>query len=360
MPPTQETKVHRSRPRPRLPKTGGPHDPEVTRHRAIAALIILVVLIVVLLGVRGCRDAANDRALRDYTNNVSSMIAASQESGRTFFGQLENPGDAVASEIEAGINAQRLQAAQQVRSAARLDVPSDMRLANRYLIDVLEFRRDGFGKIGELIGPALSDDGADEAIDKIANQMAGFLASDVIYSQRVYPAMVSALRDNGLDANRVPQSNIHFLQSIDWLDPTKVADVLGRARGVSGSKAVAPGLHGSGIVEVKALPSGTALTDGAAVSLAGAASLEVKIQNQGENDEKNVVTTVTIGEGAGAIRLKDTIGALAAGESATAAIPLTKTPAGGGEVQVTIEVKRVPGEKNVENNKIVFNATFGG
>ena len=79
------------------------------------------------------------------------------------------------------------------------------------------------------------------------------------------------------------------------------------------------------------------------------------MQNQGENNEKDIIVTLSI-EGVG--RQQDTIGSLAAGEPATVTIPLTRKPAKGKAVTMKVEVRRVPGEKNVDNNKQTFTVTF--
>lgn len=324
------------------------------KRRAIAGGIGIVVLIVVVFGVRGCLETRNDRAMRDYVNDVSALVASSQEVSQAFFDQLSDPGDAGVTDIEAQINAQRLQATQHVNRAKKLDTPSAMKASNRYLIDALELRRDGLAEIGRLIAPALGDEDSDQAVKNIAAQMMNFLASDVIYSQRAYPGMARALRDENISTDRVPESE--FLKSIDWLDPTKVGDVLSRARGAAESKTIAPGAHGTGITSVKVLPSGNVVTDGGSANLQGAESIQIEIQNQGENDEKEIDVVVKI---SGVGDLKDSIAEIKRGETATATIPLTKTPSGSGNVDVRIEVIRVPGEKNLDNNKLSFSASFG-
>lgn len=328
-------------------------DDQLMRRRAIAAAVIVGVLILFVFLIRGCLGAREDRALKDYVNESSSLITESDQSGKDFFDKLLNPGDAGATELETSVNEQRSLAAELVRRAEKLDAPGSMDVAKQELVETLELRRDGLSEISGLISQALGDEQPEQATEQIAANMQFFLASDVVYSQRSYPVMVAALKENELPTNNVATSQ--FLPSLEWLDPATVDDVLSRARGASSDEPVAPGLHGTGITAVKALPSETTLTPDSDNELTGVKSIGVDVQNQGENDETDIIVTLTI-EGVG--RQQDTIKSLAAGESATVTIPITRKPAKGEAVSMKVEVRRVPGEENVDNNKQSFTVTF--
>ena len=82
------------------------------------------------------------------------------------------------------------------------------------------------------------------------------------------------------------------------------------------------------------------------------------MQNQGENDETDVVVTLSITGAGSAIRLEETIGSIKAGETQKVTIPLTRTPAKGSEATMKITVDRVPGEENTDNNRQSFPVTF--
>lgn len=335
----------------------GGHD-DVLKRRAIAAAAAIVVLILVVLLAKGCASARKERGIKDFVNQTSSIVTQSNQSSRDFFGLLRNPGEAGATEIENSINEQRSLSAELVRQANKLGPPSELSDAEKYLVLALEFRRDGLSQISQQIGQALGDQDPETATEQIAADMQNFLTSDVIYSQRAYAYMNDAIKQNGIEGQTVPTSQ--FLPSLDWLDPATVSDVLGRARGGGGSgTAVAPGLHGTGITAVGAQPSGAALTESGSNSLAGAQSISVDVMNQGENDESDVIVSLSIASGGGTpIRRQDTIAKIAAGETKKVTIPLTRTPAKGTSATLKIEVRRVPGEENTDNNRKSFSVTF--
>ncbi len=332
---------------------GAPPEEQLMKRRAVAVGLIVVGVVLALLLIKGCLSAREDRALKDFVNEAGALMAESDQGGKDFFDKLLNPGDAGATELETAVNEQRTLAADLVRRAEKLDAPGSMSDAKADLVETLELRRDGLSEISGLISQALGDEQPEEATEQIAANMQYFLSSDVIYSQYAYPGMVAALKANELPTKTVPTSQ--FLPSLEWLDPTTVDDVLSRARGSSSDEPVAPGLHGTGITAVKALPSETTLTPDADNSLSGVKSIAVDVQNQGENDEKNIIVTLSL-EGVG--RQQDTIKSLAAGESATVTIPITRKPSKGQATTMKVEVRRVPGEKNVENNKQTFTVTF--
>jgi hypothetical protein len=312
---------------------------------------------VVVFGVKGCLDARKERGLKDFVRQTNSIVTQSNQSSRDFFNLLRNPGDAGATEIETSVNEERSLSSELVRQANNIGSPGDMSEAKRYLIETLEFRRDGLTEISTLIGQALGDRNPESATEQIAANMQMFLASDVIYSQRAYAFMRDAIKRNDIAGVSIPASQ--FLPSLDWLDPAIVDDVLSRARGGGTSNAaVAPGLHGTGITAVTALPSGEPLVEGSPNSLSGVKTIAVDVQNQGENVERSVVVTLQISGAGSTIRLQETIPSIAAGETKKVTIPITRTPAKGATATLKIDVRRVPGEENTDNNRKSFEVTF--
>lgn len=329
----------------------------VMQRRAIALGGAVLFLIVAVLLIKGCQSQAQERGIKDFVTQANSILTQSNQSSRDFFNLLKDPGDAGATEIETSVNEQRSLASELVRQASNLDPPSDLDQAQQYLVETLEFRRDGLNEISEQISQALSEEDPEAATEKIAANMQQFLTSDVIYSQRAYAYMNQAVKDREIEGVTIPSSQ--FLPSLEWLDPAVVDDVLSRARGGTGSdEPVAPGTHGTGITGVSAQPSGTALVEGSSNDLANAKSISVDVQNQGENDEKDVEVSLQISGSGTPIRLNKQIADISAGETVKVEIPLTRTPAAGSNATLKITVKRVPGEENTDNNEQTFNVEF--
>lgn len=327
------------------------------QRRAIAGgLIVLFLILVVLLG-KGCQTARQENAIKDFVKQTNSIVTQSNQVSRDFFTTLKDPGDASATDIETSVNVQRSQASELVRQAEDLSASGeDLTAAKQYLLETLEFRRDGLNEISKQIGQALGDQDAEAATEKIAANMQQFLTSDVIYSQRAYAYMNQAVKDKDVEGVSLPASQ--FLPSLEWLDPAQVLDVFSRVSGSGATAAATPGTHGTGITGVTVQPSGTALAEGGTNDLNGAKEIEVSVQNQGENDEVDIVVSYTISGSGSAIKQNKTVPALSAGDTTTVTLPLTKIPAAGSNATMKVDVKKVAGEENLDNNSQTFEVSF--
>ena len=80
----------------------------------------------------------------------------------------------------------------------------------------MTLRAEGLTKIAALVGTALGWH-AKQASTLIAGEMETFLASEVVYSQRVVPLIQQTLGSNGVHGQST--ASTHFLSDIGWLNP---------------------------------------------------------------------------------------------------------------------------------------------
>jgi hypothetical protein len=350
--------------RSRRPPPRGPGTDRQTllARRAFAVGGGLVVLVLLIFVIKGCRDSAREQSFKDYLRNTGSLMDQSNQESRALFGLLTRPGTQSPVQLASNVNGYRGEAAQLVDRAKSLDHPDELNSAQRYLVETLEFRRDGIASVARELPTALGDTNQDAAAARIAAAMQVFLASDVIYNQRTVPNLRKPVEKQGL-TNQVTIPQSRFLLDLGWLSATTVADRISRIRGGSGTTGtIAPGLHGTGLGSVTVKPGGQTLTAGGAVELTASPNLtfDVQVMNQGENDEKNVRVRLSItGAGKPIVRTQ-TIPSIAAGQTGTASIPLAQTPPTGRPVTIDIQILPVPGEKNTTNNKGTFAAVFTG
>ena len=92
--------------------------------------------------------------------------------------------------------------------------------AQRDLLLALDLRVEGMGKIAALVPAALGGK-SKQAAPQIAGDMEIFLASDVIYSQRVAPLIQQTLTANGIQG--LSTRATRFLPNVGWLEPSTVA-----------------------------------------------------------------------------------------------------------------------------------------
>jgi hypothetical protein len=319
-----------------------------------------VLLLLIVLGIKSCRDSARKDAFRNYVRDVGAIVQTSDTESKNLFALLEHPTSQGQVQLQNAVNGYESEAAGLVDRARGTDHPDELSNAQRYFIEALEFRRDGMRNIARELRSALSAQDKNEAVGRIATQMRLFLASDVIYSQRVRPNLTHPLKHEKLlrDVN-VPNSR--FLPDLQWVRPTVVARALqGLGSGTGTGGPVAPGLHGTTLVGVTAKPGGETLTEAGATSIAVSPKLsfEVTVQNGGENDERDVVVQLSITGAGKPIVREQTIPAIAAGEEKVVTIPLAATPPLGRPVTIRVNIKPVPGEENTDNNHASYPAIF--
>lgn len=337
--------------------------------RLVAAGAVVLVLVLMVVLVKGCVDNRREAALKDYNRSVRTIVENSRSAvARNVFETLSGAASQEPTEVQETLNQLRVVADEDLEQAQRLDVPDAMAQAQTNLELVLSLRRDGVARVADLIQQAVGGSaGASAAVDEIAGQMRAFNASDVVYSQRVAPLILQALRADGIAASYDGSAGEEvlayndFLPDISWISADYVAGQLGAAAPTRGGRAgaPAPGLHGHQLDSVSV--GGVTLTPDGSNRLPASPppTFTVTFTNGGEHDEANVRVLVEITGGSGSpIRAQTVVPNTVAGEQATADVQLRSSPPTTGPVTIEVTVEQVPGEETLDNNTASYTALF--
>jgi hypothetical protein len=325
--------------------------------RRVAAGGGVVLLIVIILIVNGCLESQKQQALKDYNRNVSQLARESDEhvSG-PLFATLTGAGGKSALNVEVQTDQLRIQAQSLAARARGLSVPGEMAGAQRNLLLTLDLRVEGLTKVAALLPTALGGQGK-QASTQIAGDMEIFLASDVIYSQRVAPLIQQTLNDDGLHG--LSTASTHFLPNLGWLEPTTaLARISGQATSSSQTGQPAPGHHGSAL---KGVSVGTNMleTEPTLNHIHGGTSptFTVMVEDAGEFPETNVKVDVTVTSAGKRFTASHLIEKTEPGKTVNVDIPVTGVPLGpASKIEATVEP--VPGETNHEGTKGTYLAIF--
>jgi hypothetical protein len=325
--------------------------------RTIAAGAALLVIILLVIGFKGCLNARKERAMEDYVRDSNELVGLSKSESTKLFNALSAPNaqdQAVSRQNQA--NELRSESETIADRAHDLDVPDDLSTAQDYLLESLELRRDALALVAKELPDAIAPEARRTSTARIAQSMQVFLASDVLLKSRYRERLMDALEQEDVSATVPSKGVLTFVGDLNWLQPDFVADQIAGIRGSGGS--ATPGLHGNGLGTVAL--GGVALTPGgsATVQLTRDTAFDVQVVNQGDSTETDVGVTVTVGSGADAIKLEETIDEIAAGEAKTVSIPLSDQPPTGQNVPIKVTVKPVPGEEVTDNNEGEFTAIF--
>jgi len=335
--------------RPRRPPR--PERQQIILRRSLALGAGLVVLILLVLGVKGCLDARANRALSDYARNVTQIVDETQQTSKSFFEKLTDPGNLSVTDFVEQVNADRSAMDSYTTRVDSLSAPGDMGHAQNSLELVYELRSSAMTEIANKMSTALGDVGSEKAKANIAGQMQKLLAADVVYAAVTKPEIDGVLEANGIEGSDVPKS-VFLPEGTKWLEENAVSAALGSVVGSTG-EAETPGIHGLGLAGTSV--DGTELTaeSSTAVSAEGTPEVEVEVQNQGESTENGITVSVTVN---GGNTLQQDISTIAAGETGSVAIPLTPAPTG--QVTLEVDVQTVPGEQVSSNNKASYTVEF--
>lgn len=353
-----------ARPRPRRPQTGGAgggggaldHHALMVRRR-IAAGVGIVLLIVIALIVNGCLKSRKVQALKDYNHSVGRLVGESDaQVSHPLFAALAGAPGKTPLEVSVTIDQLRGLAQEQSARAGGIGAPGEMSGAQRNFALMMNMRAEATAKIAGLVRTALGGQGK-RASTLIAGDMEIFLASDVVYSQRVAPLIQQALNANGIGEQTPSTSN--FLPNLGWLDPnTVLARLTGGQSSGSTTGQVAPGTHGHAITGVSV--GASTLQPEPTVNHVKAGTnptFTVMVQNGGSNPETNVKVEVTVTSGGQTRKASHVINKTQAGTTVPVDIPIEGVTLNSAS-RVSTYVQPVPGESETANNKTSYDAVF--
>jgi hypothetical protein len=354
---TERTRA-RARRTPQHTVSGHDRHAMLVRRRIVAGIAVVLV-IVIALAVNGCLQSGRESALREYNRHASLLVQESdQQVSQPLFETLAGASGKSPLDVAQEVSQLRSQAQAQAATAQQLSVPGEMLGAQRNLLLALNLRAEGLAKIANLVPTALGGHGQ-QSSTYIAGAMEMFLASDVIWSQRVAPLIGQELSAGGVHGQSTAATQ--FLPNLGWLEPSTVlARLTGQpSASAAQSSQVTPGTHGSALIGVSvgssALEAPPTINH---VSAGTNPTFAVKVEDSGSNPQTDVKVEVTVTAAGKEYKASRVLPKTEPGVTSTVEVPVEGIPQGTG-ARVAVYVVPVPGETNVENNKGSYLAVFG-
>jgi hypothetical protein len=325
--------------------------------RLVAAGVGIAVVIVLALVINGCVKSEKRQSLTNYNHDVSQLAQESntQVSGPLFVA-LTSSTSKSALDVEQQVDELLKQAQAIATHAKSLNVPSEMAAAQQDLLLALDLRVEGMTKVAALVPTALGGQ-AKQASAKIAGDMEIFLASDVIYSQRVVPLVQQTLTGDGLQG--LTTAPTRFLPNLGWLEAATVLSRLSGQPAGSSSTGLAPGTHGSALLGVSVgateLQPEPALNH---ISTGANPTFTAIVEDSGENKETDVKVDITVTAAGKQYKASHVIDQTQPGTKYNVEVTVVGVPQGEA-AKVEAYVEPVPGETDLENNKTSYLAIFG-
>ena len=324
----------------------------------LTGLIAFAILVVVLIvfGIRRCSANSKTNEYRGYMNDVRRIAQASAGLGTDLNGQLTTPGIKEA-DLESAIDGLAQQQQQDLARAQEIVPPGPLRIEHRHLIDALQLRATGLTRLEQAFRQTAAAKSAADAGAGLAEQAQLLTASDVVWDFYFLQPSKDELRAQKIGGVDVPDSN--FVVNPDIATSQFMQNVFRRIHGAS-TGGTPSGLHGTGLISVKTLPSGTTLSQSTENKIVAGPDLafEVTVQDTGDNQEVQIPVTITIDKSPQNIVKRKTIDVINPGQTKTLVFKDLGAVPFGTKSRLRVAVTPVKGEKRTSNNSAEYSIIF--
>ena len=343
--------------------TGGPRKPvgvptglTPLLRLTLLVLFAIFVIVVLVLWVQSCQGASKHSEYASYMSKVDSVARGSVGVGKQLNDALTTPG-IKESDLETKLNGLAQQQSQLADQAAGLAPPGQLRLEHQHLVEVLQLRASGISRLADAFRQTAKSKSAGAAARLLADQANLLVASDVNWDFYFRDPALRELKRQQITGVAVPDSKV--VQDPNLSNLSSLTAVWQRIHGAA-SGAKPTGLHGTGLVSVKALPGGQQLSTSTVTTVTASTELAfaVAVKDTGDAQEVRVGVTLTIQATPKPIVKKGTIGVIDPGETKTVTFRITEQPPFGTPTQIKVEVQPVPAEKTITNNSAAYPVIF--
>ena len=355
-PPRQPPRRPPRRPPPGRPPLG------VTPLLRLAGLIAFAILIVVLFvfWISSCQGAGKKRSYKHYMENIAKVANASKQIGRELNTALTTQGIKF-TELNANLSGLAHREQQDVADARAMSPPGPLRLQHQEAIESLELRASGLrGLAAAFLQASRAPKNVTGNALLLAGQAERLVAGDVVWDDLFKDPAVSVLQEQGVTGVAVPDSS--FVPNPDYASTRFWEAILQRLQGAATSGGTSGGLHGTGLVSVKALSGkqeqelskDTENTVTATTDLRFA----VTVEDTGDSQEVQVKVTLTIQQPPSPIVQTKTIDLIDPGQDKTVIFSNLGQVQFATRTTVKVDIQPVPGEKSTANNSAQYPVIF--
>jgi hypothetical protein len=324
----------------------------------LVALIALAILVVVLLAVwvGGCSSNQKHDRYAKYMAQIGSIGSASASLGDRLATTLTEPG-LKQEDLDAKLGGFIQQAESEAQKAAELHPPGPLHDANDGAIEALDFRVSGLKGLQKTFQETANVKDATTAGQDLAAPAQRLTASDVVWSDRFQAVAANVMANESVQGIQAPPSD--FVTTQDFVSARTLATIWQRIKGAA-TGGTTTGLHGTGILYTKALPSGTQLSTSATTTVKATVRLafEVAVEDTGDSQEVHIKVTLTIPKTPNPIVRTATIPLIDPGETKTVTMRVGNLVPFGENTSVKVDVQPVQGETNTSNNSYEYPVIF--
>jgi hypothetical protein len=358
----------RQRRRMRPPRAGGPRRPTPPPPGAVAlgrlaGLVALAIAVVVglVFWVGSCQGKSRHDEYASYMNDVRQIAQSSNASGSQFASALGSANLTLGS-LRSKLELWSRQQQESYDDALRLRPPGPLQAPHQQVLAALQLRAIGFAGLAN----ALAAGGSKSATD-VANDLAGqaqlLSSSDIVWYNLFRLPATQTVKSLGVRGVNPPPSVL--VSNPEVITAHSLGLVYSRlqTRNTSGGKVT--GLHGSELNSTEAVAGSQTvqLSSSSPTTVDVSPNLEFRVSftDAGNFQEVKVPVTLTVSVfGNTVVQKKKNVVQILKGQTATVSFGNLQLPnrAFGATTTVHVEVGKVRGEKNLDNNSASYSVFF--
>jgi hypothetical protein len=355
-------------PRPGGPRRPSPPPPGAVALARLAGLVALAIAVVVgfVFWVGSCQGKSKHDEYSSYMTDLRSIAQDSAQPGTAFVAVL-GAKKLTLVDLQSKLQQWSRQEQQDYDDALRLRPPGPLQAAHQAALATFQLRAIGLTGLANGLTQASSKD-ASSVAESLATQSQTLTASDIVWANLFHLPANQTLKSVGVKGVIAPSSQI--VPNPEVVSANSFSLVLGRLKS-TGSGGKVTGLHGSELVSVEAV-AGTStkpLSTSTPTTVTVAPNLAIKVTftDAGNFQEVKVPVTLTVSLfGNSVLTKKQVVDSIDAKQTTSVSFGNLQLPnaAFGNTARIKIEVGKVPGEKNLDNNSasypVFFSLSSGG
>jgi hypothetical protein len=367
-PETQESperQRRRMRPqRPSGPRRPSPPPPGAVALARLAGFVALAIAVVVglVFWVGSCQGKSTHDEYKSYMDKVQPIAQNSAATGTAALSRVFSSKGLTLAELHSKLEQWSAEQQQYYNAALRLRPPAALQSAHQQVLSTLQLRAIGLTGLANTLAEAGSKP-ADQVAAELASQAQLLTASDLLWRELFKLPATQTMNAHGVKGVFAPASKM--ITNPEVISTHALSQVYSSLTATNPSTGNVTGLRGSELLSTSAVAGSKSeqLSPSSPTTVDVSSNLvfRVMFKNAGNFQEVKVPVFLTVTVfSKPVVTKKETVLAVDKGATATVNFGNLQLPtrAFGAQATVNVRVGKVPGEKNVDNNKASYPVFF--
>jgi hypothetical protein len=360
-----ERQRRRMRPqRPSGPQRPSPPPPGAVALARLAGFVALAIAVVVglVFWVGSCQGKSTHDEYKSYMDKVQPIAQSSAATGTAALSTVFSSKGLTLATLHSKLEQWSAQQQQNYNAAVRLRPPGPLQSAHQQVLSTLQLRAIGLTDLANTLAEAGSKP-ADQVANRLATQAQLLSASDLVWKELFKLPATQTMTRLGVKGVIAPPSQM--ITNPEVISPHALKEVYASLTATNPTTGTVTGLRGSQLLSTEAVAGSNSSQLSASsqntVDVSSNLVFRVTFKNAGDFQEVKVPVFLTVDVfNKPVLTKKQTV--LSVDKGATASVDFGNlqlpTKAFAANATVIVRIGKVPGEKNIENNKASYAVFF--